>query len=280
MMNIMMAANSDVYNGVELVVYSTMTHNKNINWYIFTMDLAVGTHDGTIIYRGLFPEHKKKLYDIVKYFDVNSNIVFIDSYDFYSEHLTGSVNELTNFTPYASLRLIADLALPHVTDLLYLDCDTAVCSNLESMYFNCKSDVSEYAYAVYADEACDGDGEMVSGVMFLNLRKIREDGFLERARKNYMENLYRFPDQMALRDSGKIAKLSPLYGYMWDHRKTGATPAIVHFTHEYPCKIYSQEINKATFYRMFPEFAYVKEGCELLEKILFTERRENLDLNH
>lgn len=58
---------------------------------------------------------------------------------------------------------------------------------------------------------------MVSGVMFLNLDTIRRNGFLDRARDNYMKHLYFYPDQMALRDSGSIAHLNNAYGYLWDY---------------------------------------------------------------
>jgi lipopolysaccharide biosynthesis glycosyltransferase len=37
-MNIMLAGNDKVYYGIELVIYSTMAHNKNVHWYIVTMD--------------------------------------------------------------------------------------------------------------------------------------------------------------------------------------------------------------------------------------------------
>lgn len=277
MMNIMLAGNSGVYDGIELVIYSTMTHNKDINWYVFTMDIELDIEGGRIGYYGLQLDQKRKLYDIVKYFDPNSNIIFINALDLYKQHLSGSVNEYCNFTPYAALRLIADLALPYVDDLLYLDCDTATMSNFEGMYQQCKNNPSEFCFAVYAEDACGGDGEMVSGVMFLNLAKIRQNGFLESARHNYNEILYTYPDQMALRDSGPIARLPNIYGYLWDYRKTGIHPVIVHFTNDFPCKIYSSEINKATFYRIYPDFAYVKEGCDMIDKILFTEGRNYFD---
>ena len=38
MMNIMMAGNEKVYFGIELAIYSTMFHNKNVHWYIVSMD--------------------------------------------------------------------------------------------------------------------------------------------------------------------------------------------------------------------------------------------------
>ena len=44
-MNILLAGNDRVYPGLELVIYSTMNHNKNINWFIFTMDITIINDD-------------------------------------------------------------------------------------------------------------------------------------------------------------------------------------------------------------------------------------------
>ena len=37
-MNIIMAADKGMLSGLETVIYSTMLHNTNVNWYIFTMN--------------------------------------------------------------------------------------------------------------------------------------------------------------------------------------------------------------------------------------------------
>ena len=154
MMNIVMSANDYVYCGVELVIYSTLTHNKNINWYIFTMNVAIRDDAGNYkAYKGLNDRQQEKLRKIVKYLDKNSNITFIDCAPFYQKHLEGSVNEQSDFTPYATLRLIMDKALPYVNETLYFDCDVGVMGNFESMYRDCAQQKSESCFAVYADDA-------------------------------------------------------------------------------------------------------------------------------
>lgn len=266
MMNIMLSGDADVYYGLELVIYSTLTHNKNINWYIFTMDIGlVDEESNAIEYCSITDYQKAKLKAIVNYLDPNSNITFIDAAPFYSKYLSGGPNEFTAFTPYAALRLIADVALPYVNDLLYFDCDVAVMKNFESMYENCRSQKEKTCFAVYAEDAFFGEGEMISGVMFLNLDTIRKDRFFERARKNYNTFAYRFPDQMALRDAGPIEHLPSVYGYLWDWRKTAVQPYIIHFTNEIRIKIYSEGVSPTYFYRVYPEFDYVKQGCKLID---------------
>lgn len=270
MMNIMMSANDSVYHGVELAIYSTLTHNKNINWFIFTMDIGLRDDDNNIAidYHGLSQWQKEKLSKIVKYLDPNSNITFIDGFNYYCEYLSGGVNEFSHFTPYAALRLIADKALPNVNTLLYFDCDVATMGNFESMYNNCAQQKDISAFAVYAEDAFGGEGEMVSGVMFFNLDTVRKNNFLEQARYNFKVNEYIYPDQMALRDSGTIAKLPAVYGYMWDFRKTAVEPIILHFTNELGPKIYRKENNGPYyFYQVFHEFKYVLDGLRLLDSI-------------
>lgn len=265
-MNIAMAANDTVYSGLELAIYSTLKHNKNINWYILTMDIVLPNGRA---FHGIDGWMEDKLRKIVKYLDKNSNITFINCAPYHKEYLSGGANEFTPFTPYAALRLIMDKALPQVNDILYFDCDVAVRQNFESMYYDCAKKKENNAYAVYAEEAMNHEGEMVSGVMFFNLDTCRKTNFFDRARHNYLINEYRYPDQMALRDAGEIERLSTSYGYMWDYQKVNTNPVILHFTNELSPKIYTarNDGNEQWFYKRFPEFIYVREGLRLIDTI-------------
>ena len=273
MMNVVLCGNDHVYPGIELVVYSLLTHNKNVNIYIFTMNLFLHYKDGTETkFAGLTPWQVGKLRKIVRYLDKNSNICFIDVADEYMKYLSGSINEESGFTPYASLRLIADIVLPDVDHILYLDCDTAIQSNIEDMYMDCLKGDKD-CYASYAYGACQGYGEMVSGVMVMKLKALREKKLLEKARQLYKKYLYKYPDQMALRDSiPYIGRLPETYGYIHELESCGYTPAILHFTNDLVPKIYSRDYSdtRVYFYKRFPFLKYVKEGCELLDKINFT----------
>lgn len=265
-MNILLSGNDHVYPGMELVIYSTLTHNKNINFYVLSMDITQHASDGVRSYIGLQDYQKEKLEKIVHYLDSRSKITFIDAAPFYQKYLEGGPNEFSNFTPYAPLRLCADVMLPYVDDLLYLDCDTAVCKNLESMYNDCLTHQDGYVFATYAEDAYGGDGEMVSGIMFFNLAKCRTNGFLERARQNFLQNFYVFPDQMALRDAGTIYRLPSSYGDFKDMWLTKSVPHIVHFTCDLT-KIYDSNYSVPYFYRKYPQFEYVQKGLRLLDTI-------------
>lgn len=272
MMNVLFSANDIVYPGLELAVYTLLTHNKNVNIYVFTMDIYVGHDNIETHYCQLTQKQMEKLNKIVQYLDHSSEICFIDVTKMYVDKLSGSINDGSHFTPFATLRLISDLVLTEVNDVLYLDCDTAIQSNIEHMYHEClvggKDCYGSYAYGAY-----DGFGEFVSGVFFMKLDKFRENKLLEKARKLYKENFYKYPDQMALRDSIKdIGRLAETYGYMDPIEECGYTPAILHFTNKLNPKVYSRKADEAEskaiiFYNRYPQFKYVQEGCKLIDTI-------------
>lgn len=266
-MNLLMAGNNAVYTGIELCIYSLLTHNKGVNIYIMTMDIEVDDEFGNHLKHDSIGEwEQKKLRKIISYLDHTSNITFIDIKDLYDKYLAGNPNEGSPFTPYAGLRLLADVALPQLNHILYLDCDTAICGDIKTMYREYLK--KNYEYCAYScRDACNGIGEMVSGVLLLNLEKIRRTKFLERARKNVWKNKYKYYDQMALRDAGDPYPLPDTYSYMFPLENCDFKPVILHFTNQLSPKIYDRKYSREYFYRRYPMFKYVKDGVELLDRI-------------
>lgn len=268
-MNILLEGNDITYNGVELVIYTLLTHNKHCNIYIFTMDIEVDHKNGLMqIFKSYTPEQRDRLKKLVKYLDTTSNITFIDALEVYNKHLIPSVNEFTPFTPYAALRLVADILLPNIDDVLYLDADTAITGNIEGVYNDYKNRDGNYA-AYVCQPACGYEGEMISGVIIFNLRKIRETGFLSLARKNYRNKEYKYPDQMALRDAGDPLQLPDDFGYCMNIHERSVLPLVVHFTNDISPKIYCCLDKLAIFYRTFPWLNYVQEGLKRFDTINF-----------
>lgn len=268
-MNILIATDSNTYCGAELVIYTTLTHNKNVNFYIFTMDIELENKETgeCYVYRGLTDWQKNKLKTIVNYFDKNSHIVIIDTKQYYLDYIQESPNKYSHFTPYATLRLLTDIILPNVHNLLYLDCDTAVMGDISNIYNDYTHRECNYA-AWIAEDACNGEGEMVSGVMIMNLDKMRETGFLHTARRNYMLNQYRYPDQDAIRDAGAPEPLPQYVGYCNNLDDCFEMPLILHFTNQLSPKIYGDK-GRTFFFKKFPFLKYAKDGVELLDRINF-----------
>ena len=79
MINVAYCSDSEGYFGLEASLYSLLTHTKEINFYIFTMDYSREEYGELKEYHGLYPWQKNKLIKIVKYLDgKHSNITFID----------------------------------------------------------------------------------------------------------------------------------------------------------------------------------------------------------
>ena len=273
-MNIVLCGDTRVYPGMELVIYSTLLHNKHINWYIFTMDIEVCDGGQITIYEGLTPTQRIKLERIVNYLDKSSNIAFLDSYQYYKDFLAGGPNDYTPFTPYAALRLILDKALPEVDDLLYLDCDTAVLGDISAMYYDCKSQTNENYFAVQGQARYSPMVDAISGVMFMNLKRMRDTGFLDTARTLFKNHLYEFPDQQAMQGAGSYKPLPDIYGYMWDLDAFEHDPKIIHFTNELELKIYSVEKSVPYFYKKYPLLQHIEKGLKLMDTINFKDGKE------
>lgn len=263
-MNIIMAADKGMLSGLEAVIYSTMMHNTHVNWYIFTMDITCMVCREWKSFSRIDDSDVKWLECIVKYHDSGSHIKTVDVSALYARYLENNPNRESAFTPFTTLRLLADLALPNVADALYLDCDVVVQKDLKDMYYGYLKKCDTYcAYSI--PYACDWEGEMVAGVLLLNLDGIRKNGLFAKARENINKNIYRFPDQMAIRDAGKPYPLPETYNYMFSLYKLCYEPHIIHFTNEIGGKIYID--GKSVFFKKFPQFVYIEEGLEIVRSI-------------
>jgi lipopolysaccharide biosynthesis glycosyltransferase len=269
MMNVLFAANDTVYEGLELAIYTLLSHNKDVNVYIFTMDCEIINEETHCVaqYHKLLDWQIDKLRKIVRYLgNGHSYIKIIDVHDLYMEHLDHSVNRYTGFTPFTALRLLADIALPLVDYTWYFDSDIVITGDIK-YYYDMYINKDCYYGAYVTPEACNGKGEMVAGVMFMNLEKMRRDNFLFTARRNYNHTLYQFPDQMAIRDTADPEIFPPTLGYCEDFFDCVETPLIVHFTNQIGGpKIYSAK-NREYFFRKWPFLKYAQEGIALVDTI-------------
>ena len=265
MINILMSASDNMYDGLELVICSTMKYNKNVHFYIMTMNIHLMLEDGYHDFYRISEKHINDLKKIIKYFDPNSELSVIYTEESYVKYLEGNINEKSLFTPFTDLRLLADVLLPEIDNCLYLDCDVSIQSDLSEMYYYYTNQNCDYA-AYKIPDACEYEGEMVAGVLILNLKHIRKSGFLNKARRNIFNNEYYYPDQMALRDAGEPFPMQETYNYMFDLNKCHYVPTIIHYTNELNPKVYEQG-KKNIFYRKYPFLKYVQDIVNLLKDI-------------
>lgn len=195
MINIMYAGNDKTFDGIMLSLLSIIKYHKQpLNVYILTMDCS----DKNPTWTSFTEEHKNNLQDILQEVNQQSKITIVDTGEIYSKTLNGGKNHLTMYTPYCMLRLFADQVEGMPDKVLYLDYDTVACKDIQELW---DIDVSEYEYA----GALDYYGRFFiardyinSGVLLMNIKKIKETGLFKKCVELLKVKKYVLPDQTAL----------------------------------------------------------------------------------
>lgn len=200
-MNILFCGNDKVFDGVLTASLSLLkrdTRNSEFHFYILTMDFSELQPE----YISITDRKIDFLREVVKTYNSNNEVTKIDITDMFKTHLKGSKNEQTSYSPYCMLRLFIDLIPELSGKVLYLDVDVLANKDITLLY---DKDISNYEYAVakdyYGKFLIHPNYIMNSGVMLLNLDKIRETGLLQKARVLAMNNKFLFPDQTAISKS-------------------------------------------------------------------------------
>lgn len=132
----------------------------------------------------------------------DSSVTRIDITRLFQAHLPVA-NLNTMYTPYSMLRLFSDL-IPELPDrILYLDTDVVARRPFEGFYEQSlqKTDfvgVLDYYGRWFFQHELKIFDYMNSGVLLLNLKEIRRDGFFERCRKLCTARKMIMPDQAPL----------------------------------------------------------------------------------
>ena len=152
-------------------------------------------------------------------------------------------NLSTRFTPLCMLRLFAD-QIPKIPDrILYLDADVLCRKSLDELYFADLDDLDFLAVPDRYGKWFFGNilkhDYLNSGVLLLNMEKIRKDRLFERCRELCAKEKMFMPDQTALNKLGKKGKLKRKFN---EQGKIKNDTVLKHFT---------------TYFRFFPYFKAV-----------------------
>ena len=195
MINLMVSGNDRVADGLLIIVLSYLKHNKEpVTVYFLTMDLT----QENPAFKKLSPKKADYINNILQERHDGSCLKVIDAGQVFIDYMEKSVNLKSVYTPYAMLRLFADL-IPEIPDkILYLDADTLIADDISSLY---KTDLEGKEFAA----ALDMVGSvwlhrwyMNSGVMLFNMTEVRKTGLFEKCRHFILHNLSFMPDQDAL----------------------------------------------------------------------------------
>lgn len=198
-MNLLYCGDRNIQDGLLISILSLLKHvSDELHIYVMTMEL----HTAEKEYHAIPDQTITYLNTLVQQENVAS---FVKKYDCTAlfEKQIPQKNMGTRFTPYAMLRLFAD-QLPDLPDrLLYLDGDV-VCHQDPSKFY--QQDISDVEFVGVLDyygrwffhHSLTHLDYVNSGVLLLNMRKIKQTKLFERARERCVKRWMFMPDQSAL----------------------------------------------------------------------------------
>lgn len=224
MINVLYAGNIAVFDGLLISLLSLAKHTKEpFTAYVLTMDL----HQIDAKYIPITDEQIALIQSEIEKYNVQNKIIKLDITQIYLSVFDGSKNnEISRCTPYAMLRLLASmLDLP--SKIIYLDVDTIINNDIGELY---NIDISNYEVGAVRDimfvNFVGFFNYFNSGVMLLNLDKIRQTKSFEKAIELCIHKRMAFADQDALNKSIKHRLMIP-YKFNWFRQKCKYYPEIV-----------------------------------------------------
>lgn len=209
--NLLLTGNDYAFDGIVTSLLSVVKHCQNpLKVFVFTMDLTSENEN----WKPLNNKHLEVFNKIVKEKNSESEVVLIDVTTYYLENLKGNINEQNSYTPFAMIRLLADFV--NMPDkVLYLDTDVIAMKNIEELW---NKNVENCYFAAVLDhygKVFISPKYINSGVMLMNMKKIKEDDVFRKCREKMFARKMKFPDQTALNKvcKGKIKILKSKYNH-------------------------------------------------------------------
>ena len=262
MINILFAGNRKVFDGMMISSLSIVKHTKcPINVFCMTMTLTELNEKFVPISN----EQSKYLEKIYKDVNEKSTFTLLDMTDLFKREMINSVNIKSHFTPYAMLRLFADMLDSIPDKIIYLDTDTIINNDLQQLY---DIDVENYEIGCVRDVYRISRTYFNTGVLLLNIKKIKETGLFAKAREMCLNKKMLYTDQAALNKCSTKKLILPLKFNAKD--KYFKEIVVHHFCN----------VRKRFFHRIKPwEVELVKEKMNAYDDILdeYIERKAKLN---
>lgn len=229
-MNLLYCGDENIADGLFISILSLLKNIKeNLKIYVLTINLKDENYNikGISDYTINFLDRK------VKEVSNNNFVKRIDITEIFKKEVP-NINMETRFTPCCMLRLFADEIEEIPDKILYFDNDVVVRKDFTQDFYNL--DINDYEMVGILDYYGKWFFKnnflkfdyLNSGVLLLNVEKIRKTGLFKKARKMCQEKKMFMPDQSALNKLCKYKKIMPRkYN---EQRKLKKDTIIQHFT--------------------------------------------------
>lgn len=198
MINLMFCGNSKMIDGLIISLLSISKNTKDsLNVFLMTMDFTEQNEE----FKPITEEQRTLLEKILKKRNTENEVHLIDAKQVYLNELSNNKNIKTHYTPYIFIRLLVDKIKEIPDKILYLDTDIVCYKDISNLY---NMDMSNYEIAMaldYLGRKWINPHYLNSGVLLMNLKKMRENKALEKARKVCETKRMVLPDQTALNEA-------------------------------------------------------------------------------
>ena len=228
-MNLLFCGDAGVLDGLKIALASIVQFNREpISVYMLTLGMSY--EDKT--YKALTKEEIAGMEEYIKEVNPDSFIKLMDVTDLFNRFVP-RVNMNTRFTPMCMLRLLADQVEEIPDKVLYLDTDVIAKGDINEIYQQSMDDyeiagVLDYYGSWFFRKNPLRRDYLNSGVLLMNMAKIKETGLLGKCRERCQNKKMFMPDQSALNKVARYKKKLPRrYN---DQRRTHKDTLIRHFT--------------------------------------------------
>lgn len=209
-MNLLYCGDQNIQDGLLISILSLLKHEPDeLHIYIMTMELHTAEKD----YHAIPDRTISFLNQLVQRTNRHS---FVKKYDCTTlfERQIPRKNMGTRFTPYAMLRLFADQLPDLPARLLYLDSDVVCRQDPREFYHQDITGVElvgvlDYYGRWFFHHSLTHLDYINSGVLLLNMEKIKQTRLFERARERCVNRWMFMPDQSALNKLARAKRIVP-----------------------------------------------------------------------
>lgn len=209
-MNILYCGDKNIIHGV---VISALSVAKNVNEplsvYIMTIGCSINSKD----YYAVESDFGEYLTNVLKGYNSKSQVRVIDITEMFHKEIPFA-NLDTRFTPGCMVRLFADSVAQLPRKVLYLDNDVICRKDFSLMYHSDMGDneiagVLDYYGKWFFKRKIIRFDYLNSGVLMLNLDRIRKTDLFARCRRMCIEKKMFMPDQSAINKLATSKRILP-----------------------------------------------------------------------